>query len=308
MPTQVTLDSGEPLRLPSFHEAPSTRLDVGHSQLAYRRCGRGPDLVLVHGWPLHSATFRAMLPALASRFTCHLIDLPGAGFTVSRPDAPLDMESHAAALRSAIDQLDLDDYALLAHDSGGAVARLLAADDARVTRLVLGPTELPGHYPGVIAIMQTLARIPGGPALVRQSLRMRWVRQSSLCFGSALADPAHAEGEFYELFVAPLLTSSAAFRGQFHFLRNFEQALIDRMPEVHARIQAPTLLIWGDADTIFPVEKARLMTPQFAGGARFVVLPGGKTFVHEEQPEAFLRHALPFLSSSSESAHAVRAV
>ncbi len=285
-----------PLRLPSFHDAPREFIDVGHSQLAYRRCGEGPDLVLVHGWPLHAATFRALLPTLARRFTCHLLDLPGAGFTRTDAHAPLDLASHALALRSAIDQLQLARYALLAHDSGGAIARLIAAEDDRVTRLVLGPTEIPGHHPALITMLQTLGRIPGGAAMLRRSMRWRWLRQSNLCFGSAFADPSLAEGEFFELFLKPLFDSHDAFDKQFRFLRNMDQHLIDRMPELHARIRAPTLLIWGDADPTFPLAKAQPLARQFGLGADFVALRHGKTFVHEEQPEAFLSHALPFLS------------
>ncbi|MET0286740.1 MAG: alpha/beta hydrolase [Polyangiales bacterium] len=296
MQTQVT---PAPARLPSFLEAPAERIDVGHSRLAYRSCGSGPDLVLVHGWPLHAGTFRALLPALAQHFTCHLLDLPGAGFTESRHDAPLDLASHAVALRSAIDQLCLGPYSLLAHDSGGAIARLVAAEDPRVTRMVLGPTEIPGHHPALIAMLQAVGKIPGAPALLRRSMKWRWLRQSSLCFGSAFADPSRVEGEFFSLFLAPLFASWEAFRMQFRFLRNLDQALVDRMPDVHARILAPTLLIWGDDDPTFPVAKARALPAQFGGDASFVSLPRSKTFVHEEQPEAFLRHALPFLTQST---------
>lgn len=291
----MLIPSTETLRLPSFRQPPSQYLDVGHSQLAYRRCGSGPDLLLVHGWPLHAATFRALLPELAKRFTCHLLDLPGAGFTRSREDAPIDVASHAQTLRLAVDRLQLERYAILAHDSGGAIARLLAADDARVTRMVLGPTEIPGHHPALITLLQTLARIPGGPGLLRQAMRVGWLRRSSICFGSAFADPSFVEGEFYALFLEPLFASWEAFRRQFRFLANLDSALIDGLTEVHARIGAPTLLIWGDADPTFPVDKARAMSTQLGG--YFEVLAGGKTFVHEEQPEAFLRHALPFLQS-----------
>jgi hypothetical protein len=36
--------------------APDRMLDVGHAKLAYYRFGQGPDVVCVHGWPLHAAT------------------------------------------------------------------------------------------------------------------------------------------------------------------------------------------------------------------------------------------------------------
>ena len=113
---------------------PHDYVTLDHGRLAYWRFGRGPDVVLIHGWPLHSATFRRIVPALARTFTLHLIDLPGTGH--SEWDGPIDLASHATTLRKAIDAVGLSRYALLAHDSGAVVARLLAADDPRVQGLV----------------------------------------------------------------------------------------------------------------------------------------------------------------------------
>ena len=41
--------------------------------------GQGPDLVLLHGWAMHSGVFGALVERLAPRFTLHLVDLPGHG-------------------------------------------------------------------------------------------------------------------------------------------------------------------------------------------------------------------------------------
>jgi pimeloyl-[acyl-carrier protein] methyl ester esterase len=41
--------------------------------------GQGPDLVLVHGWSMHSGVWGAFLEQLSSEFTVQLVDLPGHG-------------------------------------------------------------------------------------------------------------------------------------------------------------------------------------------------------------------------------------
>lgn len=41
--------------------------------------GQGPDLILLHGWSMHSAVWHDMADALAEHFTLHLVDLPGHG-------------------------------------------------------------------------------------------------------------------------------------------------------------------------------------------------------------------------------------
>jgi len=41
--------------------------------------GQGPDLVMLHGWSMHSAVWHELADGLAQNFTLHLVDLPGHG-------------------------------------------------------------------------------------------------------------------------------------------------------------------------------------------------------------------------------------
>lgn len=41
--------------------------------------GQGPDLVLLHGWAMHSGVFAGLAERLSARYTLHLVDLPGHG-------------------------------------------------------------------------------------------------------------------------------------------------------------------------------------------------------------------------------------
>jgi len=269
---------------PQFVELPQGRL-------AYYRFGQGPDVVLLHGWPVHAATFRHVIPALAARYTLHLFDLPGTGHSTAW-SGPIDLWEHPATVRAAIDRLGLGRFALLAHDSGGAVARMVAADDPRVAALVLAGTEIPHHAPALVVAYSMLARIPGLARLVLLGMRSGALRRSALGFGGVFTDPAYADGEFRELFIAPLIADP---RGQLALIRSLRFRQFDKLVEVHARIAAPVLCIWGTDDPFFPIAKARAMLPQFAGGAELVEIPRGKLFTHEDHPDAFRRHALAFL-------------
>ncbi|RKZ95992.1 MAG: pimeloyl-[acyl-carrier protein] methyl ester esterase [Gammaproteobacteria bacterium] len=44
-----------------------------------RVIGQGPDLVMLHGWSMHSAVWHDLTNELAKNFTLHLVDLPGHG-------------------------------------------------------------------------------------------------------------------------------------------------------------------------------------------------------------------------------------
>ena len=49
--------------------------------------GQGPDLVMLHGWSMHSAVWHDIAEGLAQNFTLHLVDLPGHGQSDWHDDA-----------------------------------------------------------------------------------------------------------------------------------------------------------------------------------------------------------------------------
>jgi pimeloyl-ACP methyl ester carboxylesterase len=288
-PSQSTLPSDA-----AAFARPHDFVRVAQGQLAYWRFGSGPDVVLIHGWPVHSATFRKIAPALSKQFALHLLDLPGSGQT--QWSGRIDFPSHVAAVRGAVDALGLTRYAILAHDSGGVTARLLAADDPRVIGLVLGNTEIPGYHPPVVKLYAWISKHPSLSALVLASMRIRAVRRSPLGFGGVFTDPAYVDGEFGKLFVRPLLVSKELSEAQLELFRNLDFTLLDGLAAVHRRILAPVLCIWGTEDPFFPIGKARRMLEQFAGGAELVEIEHAKLFTHEDHPDSFAAHAATFLT------------
>ena len=48
-------------------------------KLSIRSTGQGPDLVLIHGWAMHSGIFTPLSERLSHHFRLHLVDLPGHG-------------------------------------------------------------------------------------------------------------------------------------------------------------------------------------------------------------------------------------
>jgi pimeloyl-[acyl-carrier protein] methyl ester esterase len=95
--------------------------------------GRGPDLVLLHGWGMHSAVWVEIAPRLAQRFRLHLVDLPGHGRSAATDDFSL------PALASAIlERIPTGTAALLGWSLGALVAQQIALTaPGRVRMLVL---------------------------------------------------------------------------------------------------------------------------------------------------------------------------
>jgi len=60
-------------------------------------CGKGPDLVLIHGWAMHSGIFAPLTQLLAKKFRVHCVDLPGHGYSRDS-NKPLDIADCAHAI------------------------------------------------------------------------------------------------------------------------------------------------------------------------------------------------------------------
>lgn len=271
-------------------------VDAGHARLAHRCVGRGPDLVFVHGWPLDGSTFAPLVEALKDTYTCHVFDLPGAGDSEFDDWSDITLSRHAEALEIAIDRVGIEDYAMIAHDSGGVVARMIATrHKERVKALVFGNTEISGHTPWMLGVYFLLSKIPGGRRLLPVLLGSRIFRHSQLGFGGCFTDPQYIEGPFFARVVAPLLDMERN-KGAFALLQHFDVQDLKTLRRLHAETTAPVQLVWGEDDPWFPLEGARAMLDQFPGGAELEVIPGGKLFAHEEHADTFARHARRFLA------------
>ena len=281
-------------------EKPPAFADVGSAQIAWRSAGRGEPLLLVHGWPFSSWSFRHVLPRLAEHFTCFLPDTPGLGESVWRDDADFLFAAQAERLRAFAAANGLARYSVLAFDTGATIARQLALIDApRVRRLVLLNTEIPGHRPPWIPLFQRSVGLPGSRASMRLLLRSRRLRRSGLGFGGCFFDRSRIDdADFLAGTVAPLLASDRRLEGAQRYLAGIDWSLVDGLARRHAEIEAPVLFVWGEDDPTFPIERARSMTAQLRDCRGLVAIPRARLLAHEERPDAVADAALPFLGAA----------
>jgi pimeloyl-ACP methyl ester carboxylesterase len=271
--------------------------DVGRAQIAYRKVGSGPPLLVVHGWPLWGFTWRALLPRLAHR-TCYVIDLPGGGDTTWSEDNDFKFRGQAENLVRFVDAVGVKDFDVLAQDTGGTITRELALlVGERLRRMAIINTEIPGHRPPWIRPFQWTSSLPGAKAGFRMLLGSRAFCRSSIGFGNCFADKGLIDGDFREHIIRPLIEDPKRLAGQLRYLRGIDWALVDSLRERHKEIRARVLFIWGADDPTFPEALAREMLPQLTS-AQLVSVPGAKLLVHEEKPDEVAAHLAPFLHSS----------
>jgi len=98
--------------------------------LSVEIAGRGPDLVLLHGWGLSSSVWQPVRKQLAGHYTLHLVDLPGHGR--SRDIAFSGLDDLAAAVATHVPA-----GAMLCGWSLGGLVAMSLASALPVARLVL---------------------------------------------------------------------------------------------------------------------------------------------------------------------------
>lgn len=279
-----------------FRREPDRFLDVGAGEVAYRRVGSGPDVLFVHGWPVSGATFRTLLPHLVDHVTCHVIDLPGAGS--SRFDAAtttLTLDQHIISVRRVVELLDLDNVAVVGHDSGGMIARHALAENPRVRAMGLLNTEQTAGMSWRFRSLVAGRHIPGYGALLSWVAGKPRLRRNRFVLGDAFADSSLLDGEFDEFFLRPINQIPERRAAAIKLLRSFDPGHVRALGDLHRRITVPVRLVWGDQDPFFPVAWAKEMVPTFPD-ATLEVIEGAGLFCHEERPAEVAAALLPVLA------------
>jgi haloalkane dehalogenase len=278
-----------------FRSTPHRYVDVDNGEVAVRTVGNGPDVLLVHGWPVSGATFRELLPHLATHLRCHVVDLVGAGDSRFDRTTRFGIAEHAVAVRRVVEELALDDVAVVGHDSGGLIARHALAGDERVRAWGLLDTETPHHTSLRFRSFLALRHVPRVEHLLAQVFSARRLRRTSLVLGGCFADPGRLDGEFDEFFLRPLREDPDRRWAAGELLRRFDLGTLTALPDLHRRIRVPVQMVYGADDPFFPAGAARATSSTFAGPASLHLVERGRLFAHEEYAAQTAAALLPTL-------------
>jgi pimeloyl-ACP methyl ester carboxylesterase len=118
--------------------------DVDGVRLQYPTAGKGPAVILLHGYAETSRMWKPIIPLLAERFTVVAPDLPGIGDSAI-PANGLDMKTAAMRIHGLARKLGVEKARVVGHDIGLMVAYAYAAQfPAETEKLVVMDAFLPG--------------------------------------------------------------------------------------------------------------------------------------------------------------------
>jgi pimeloyl-ACP methyl ester carboxylesterase len=118
--------------------------DVDGLQLHYLVAGKGPVVILLHGYAETSLMWRPIFPLLAQRFKVIAPDLPGIGDSAIQADGS-DMKTAAMRIHALARKLGVEKARVVGHDIGLMVAYAYAAQfPSETEKLVVMDAFLPG--------------------------------------------------------------------------------------------------------------------------------------------------------------------
>lgn len=284
-----------------YRNIPFQSIKINDVSFGYRQLGEGEDLVFIHGFPTHGYTWRKILHPLSKSFKCHVLDMPGLGDSDWSKSTSLNIDIQAENTFQLLDQLGVTRFNLIAHDSGGTIARLMAIkNQAEVKNLILINTEIPNHRPPFIELYQKTSRLPYSSMYFRKKLSQKKFVNSSMGFKQAYTDRTMLDAEEnLGPYLNPLIKSSKKMKGAFKFLRGIDWNLIDDFKNTHADITANVLLLWGENDKTFPIELGKEMAKQFNSKLKFATIENASLLPHEEKPELILDEIIRFIKENN---------
>lgn len=238
----------------------------------YRREGRGPAVLVLHGWGAH---IEAVAPIAAGlRTACEVIsvDLPGFGSSETPPE-PWGVADYASWVASFMEVLDVPRAHVVGHSFGGRVGIHLATERPQlVDRMLLvdsagirPPRTLRWYWKvGLAKVGKHAARLLGRPGRRLQRLLVASASSSDY----AAAGPLRAT-----------------------LVRVVNEDLTDRLP----RVSCPTLIVWGARDEDTPLWMGERME-QLIPDAGLVVFDAAGHYAYADEPQRFGRIAREFLA------------
>lgn len=266
---------------------------------AYRIAGEGPAVLLIHGVGASSAHWEDCFAALARRHTVIAPDLLGHGHS-AKPRADYSVAAYANGLRDLLGVLGIERVTLVGHSFGGGVAMQFAYQfPERVDRLVLISTGGVGRQvtpvlraatlPGA-GLALGLLKVPGAQVPIAAFIRALQLLDTGL--GVDAVDLVNLVDAL------PDQNSRNAFTRTLRAVVDWRGQVVTMLDRCYLAQGIPTLLVWGDRDSVLPVDHAHTAHAAMPG-SRLEIFPGAGHFPHHADPARFVRLLQEFIATTT---------
>jgi len=273
-------------------------LSIHDQRITYRTAGSGPVVLLIHGMAGSATTWRQVMPGLARQFTVVAPDLLGHGSSDKSP-GDYSLGAFASMLRDLLVALGHERATVVGQSLGGGVAMQFSYQyPERTERLVLVGSGGLGREVNPLLRLLTL---PGSEGVLRLACA-KPIRRAVESIGNGAAHvgfrPAPVVAELWRSYAS--LADDATRRA---FLRTLRAVVdphgqaVSAANRLHLAAEVPTLIVWGDADPIIPVDHAFAAHASIPG-SRLEIFEGVGHYPHCEAPERFVEVLSDFIETT----------
>lgn len=237
-------------------------------RLRVARLGKGPPLVLLHGYPDNLQIWCELAIRLADRYEVIAFDWPGMGYSDAWRGGATP-QAQAKRLLTLLNTWQLPCVQLLGMDRGGQPALVFAAQyPERIGQLVV--MNALTHWDAETSWEIRLLRQFRWNQLILRKLPWMVFRRAEWTFlplGVRL--PTALRADLWESFRQP------AVRDFIVRLCAGYQGTLPRLPEQYRRITCPTLILWAGEDKHFPAIQAQRLQADIPH-AQLAIVPGAE--------------------------------
>jgi pimeloyl-ACP methyl ester carboxylesterase len=279
---------------------PVSRTSIHGNEVAYRRAGAGPALLLLHGIAGSSETWVPAMRLLQRDYTVIAPDFLGHGAS-AKPPGDYSLGNYAAGLRDFLDVLDVERATVVGQSYGGGVALQFAYQfPERCERLALVDA---GGLGREVSLLLRLVTLPGAE-YVLPAVFLAPVRDCGNSILSFLKDRGIRSDRATEMWRSFGSLTDPANRAA--FVRTMRAVIepggqaVSAMDRLYLAEKMPTLIVWGEKDRIIPLSHAH-QAHEAIPLSRLEILPGVGHFPHVEDPFRFVEILVDFLRTTEPS-------
>ena len=280
---------------------PVERVSVHGYDLAFRRGGDGPVLLLLHGMAGSSGTWIPAMRLLQSDYTLLAPDFLGHGRS-AKPLGDYSLGNHASGVRDFLNLLGIDRATVVGQSFGGGVAMQFAYQFPELCeRLVLVDA---GGLGREVSWLLRLVSLPGAE-YVMPIVFPSFVRDWGDAVSGFLRDRGIRQARSAEMWRS--YRSLAEPENRRAFVRTVRGVIdpggqsVSAMDRLYLAAHMPTLIVWGDRDRIIPLAHA-YQAQEALPDSRLEVMEGVGHFPHVEDPVRFVEILVDFMRTTQPSA------
>lgn len=246
--------------------------NINGLNINYIQEGSGKDLLFLHGWGGRWESWYPIIQHFKVNYRVTAIDLPGFGQSDLFPN-PTGLLGFTEIISGFINNLELNRPAVIGHSFGGSITATLAI-----------------NYPELISRI-VLADASG---IRKQSLRKKVIMAAAKTGKAVFSLPILKSGQNYLRSALYNILGESDYLTAGKLKESYKIIINEDISPILAKINLPTLIIWGEKDRSTPLWQGRIFNRLIAG-SKLIIIPHTGHFSYLENPEMFNESVEHFL-------------